>query len=144
MKFRLFNSYADIFILQYNIVSNIIRSTMINQMSSVPSMSNIFVTQPGTSATSISVEQSSLSMKSDILSHAVRRGLRKAEGPLHNERGFLYSLHQGISNQSLGASVFGSGQELTTDLSVPTELTAADMSLSTLYLHELHHRQVSI
>ncbi|KAG7212723.1 hypothetical protein KM043_012990 [Ampulex compressa] len=125
----------------YNdIVSNIIRSTMINQVS-MPSMSNVFVNQPGTSATSVAVDES-LSMKSDFVSHAVRRGLSKAEGPIHNEKGFLYGLQQGISNQSLGASVFGSGQELSTDLSVPIELTAVDMSLSTLYLHELHHRQV--
>lgn len=113
---------------------------MVNQ-ASVPSMSNIFTNLPGTSATSVGVDQS-LSTKSDVLSRVVHRGLRKTEGPLHNERGFLYGLQQGISNQSLGASVFGSGHEVSTDLAVP-ELTAADMSLSTLYLHELHHRQVS-
>ncbi|XP_028049857.1 autophagy-related protein 9A [Monomorium pharaonis] len=120
-------------------MSNIIRST-INQMS-VPSMSNIFTNQPGTSATSVGADQS-LASKSTIL----RRGVSKTEGPLHNDKGFLYDLQQGISNQSLGASVFGSGHsyvmETHTDPYVPTELTAADMSLSTLYLHELHHRQV--
>lgn len=120
-------------------VSNIIRSTM-NQVS-VPSMSNIFTNQPGTSATSITIDQS-FATKSNVQ----RRGLTKTEGPLHNDRGFLYDLQQGISNQSLGASVFGSGHsyviETYTDPYVPTELIAADMSLSTLYLHELHHRQV--
>lgn len=119
-------------------VSNIIRST-INQMS-VPSMSNIFINQPSTSATSVGVDQS-FNAKSTL-----HRGVTKKEGPLHNERGFLYDLQQGISNQSLGASVFGSGHsyiETHTDPSVPIELTAADMSLSTLYLHELHHRQVN-
>ncbi|XP_011881289.1 PREDICTED: autophagy-related protein 9A [Vollenhovia emeryi] len=120
-------------------VSNIIRST-INQVS-VPSMSNIFTNQPGTSATSVGADQS-FATKSTIL----RRGVSKTEGPLHNDKGFLYDLQQGISNQSLGASVFGSGHsyvmETHTDPYVPTELTAADMSLSTLYLHELHHRQV--
>ncbi|XP_018397546.1 PREDICTED: autophagy-related protein 9A [Cyphomyrmex costatus] len=120
-------------------VSNIIRSTM-NQVS-VPSMSNIFTNQPGTSTTSVGVDQS-FATKSTIL----RRGVSKTEGPLHNDRGFLYDLQQGISNQSLGASVFGSGHsyvmETHTDPYIPTELTAADMSLSTLYLHELHHRQV--
>ncbi|XP_012230938.1 autophagy-related protein 9A [Linepithema humile] len=120
-------------------VSNIIRST-INQMS-VSSMSNIFTNQPGTSATSVGVDQS-------FGTKSIRRGVTRTEGPLHNERGFLFDLQQGVSNQSLGASVFGSGigtscgMEMHTDLSVPTELTAADMSLSTLYLHELHHRQV--
>lgn len=127
--------------LQYkDHVSNIIRST-INQMS-VSSMSNIFTNQPGTSATSVGVDQT-LGTKS-----TVRRGVTRTEGPLHNERGFLYDLQQSVSNQSLGASVFGSGiscgMEMHTDLSVPAELTAADMSLSTLYLHELHHRQVNV
>lgn len=121
-------------------VSNIIRNT-INQMNA-SNISNSFTNQPGTSATSIGVDQS-FGTKS-----IVRRGVSKTEGPLHNEKGFLYDLQQGISNQSLGASVFGSntsyGMEMHTDLSVPTELTAADMSLSTLYLHELHHRQVNI
>lgn len=117
------------------------RSTAVNQ-ASVPSMSNIFTNQPGTSGASVGIDQS-LSTRSDILSCVVHHGLRRAEGPLHNERGFLYGLQQVISNQSLGASVFEPGHEVSTDLSVPTELTAADMSLSTLYLHELHHRQVS-
>lgn len=105
-------------------------------------MSNIFTNQPSTSAMSVGIDQS-FSAKSTL-----HRGVTKKEGPLHNERGFLYDLQQGISNQSLGASVFGSGHsyviETHTDPSVPIELTAADMSLSTLYLHELHHRQVSI
>lgn len=120
-------------------MSNIIRST-INQMS-MPSMSNVFTNQPSTSTTSVGVDRS-FGTKSTR-----RRGASKKEGPLHNERGFLYDLQQGISNQSLGASVFGSGHsyiETHTDPSIPTELTAADMSLSTLYLHELHHRQASI
>lgn len=126
-------------LLQYKEhVSNIIRST-INQ-TSVPSISNIFV-QPGTSATAGGIDRSSNAKST------VRRGVSRTEGPLHNERGFLYDL-QGISNQSLGASVFGSGHSyilgMYTDPSAPTELTAADMSLSTLYLHELHHRQVSV
>ncbi|KZC08899.1 PREDICTED: autophagy-related protein 9A [Dufourea novaeangliae] len=126
----------------YNdIVSNIIRSTMVNHLS-VPSASNVFVNQPCTSTGASVMADQSLSMKSDLLSHAVRRGLSKAEGPIHNEKGFLYGLQQGMSNQSLGASVFGSGHELSTELSVPVELTAVDMSLSTLYLHELHHRQI--
>lgn len=105
-------------------------------------MSNLFTNQPGTSATSIGVDQSFTT------STVLRRGVSKTEGPLHNEKGFLYDLQQGISNQSLGASVFGSGHsyvmETHTEPYVPTELIAADMSLSTLYLHELHHRQVSI
>ncbi|XP_034935607.1 autophagy-related protein 9A isoform X2 [Chelonus insularis] len=123
----------------YNdIVSNIIRNTVVNHLS-VPSMSNIFANQSTVASTS-AVEASG--NHSDGLSSVVRRGMSKAEGPLHNERGLLYGLQQGISNQSLGASVFGSGQEMTPDLSIPVEFTAADMSLSTLYLHELHHRQI--
>lgn len=44
---------------------------------------------------------------------------------------------------SLGASVFGSGfgSGFGTE-PAEGELTATDMSLSTLYLHELHHRHV--
>jgi hypothetical protein len=49
---------------------------------------------------------------------------------------------------SLGNSVFGPNSELRTGNfpaadEVPLEFAAADMSLSTLYLHELHHQQVS-
>lgn len=53
---------------------------------------------------------------------------------------------------SLGNSVFGASSEIqhqagsgaiATD-DVPLEFAAADMSLSTLYLHELHHRQVRV
>ncbi|CAL7942786.1 unnamed protein product [Xylocopa violacea] len=125
----------------YNdIVSNIIRSTMANQMSG-PTASNVFFNQPCTSTVSAAGDEL-LNMKSDVVPHAVQRGLSKAEGPVHNEKGFLYGLQQEISNQSLGASVFVSSHEFSTDLSVPVELIAADMSLSTLYLHELHHRQV--
>ncbi|XP_076481465.1 autophagy-related protein 9 isoform X1 [Bombus vancouverensis nearcticus] len=125
----------------YNdIVSNIIRSTMVNQPGGL-STSNMFLNQPGTSTVSAAGDEL-LNVKSDILPHAVQCGLSKAEGPVHNEKGFLYGLQQGISNQSLGASVFVSSHELSTDLSVPVELIAADMSLSTLYLHELHYRQV--
>ncbi|XP_034184864.1 autophagy-related protein 9 isoform X2 [Osmia lignaria lignaria] len=128
----------------YNdIVSNIIRSTMVNQVLGGASTSNVFANQPATStAFTGGVHESSI-FRSDFLSYAaVRRGLSKAEGPIHNDKGFLYGLQQGMSNQSLGASVFGSTHEMPTDFSVPVELTAADMSLSTLYLHELHHRQV--
>lgn len=115
---------------------------MVNQASG-PCTSNMFANQPGTSIVSAAGDES-INVKSDILPHVVQRGLSKAEGPVHNEKGFLYGLQQGMSNQSLGASVFVSSHELSTDLSVPVELIAADMSLSTLYLHELHHRQVYI
>ncbi|XP_012285874.1 autophagy-related protein 9A isoform X2 [Orussus abietinus] len=125
----------------YNdLVSSIIRSTQVHHVS-VPSMSHVFNNEPGTSNTDVTPEQIS-STRSDSLSRTVRRGMRKAEGTLFNDKGLLYGLQQGMSNQSLGASVFGSGHELSSDLTVPIEFTAADMSLSTLYLHELHHRQV--
>lgn len=120
-------------------MANIICNTVVNHVS-VPSMSNVFGNQ---SAATTSIGADASNNRSDCLSSFVRKGMTKAEGLLHNERGLLYGLQQGISNQSLGASVFGSGQELTPDFSVPIEFTAADMSLSTLYLHELHHKQVS-
>lgn len=129
------------YLFQYNdIVANIICNTVVNHVS-VPSMSNIFANQ---SAATTSADADLSGNRSDCMSSLVKRGMTKAEGPLHNERGLLYGLQQGISNQSLGASVFGSGQKLTPDFSVPIEFTAADMSLSTLYLHELHHKQVNI
>ncbi|XP_076652143.1 autophagy-related protein 9 isoform X2 [Halictus rubicundus] len=122
----------------YNdIVSNIIRSTMVNYMSA-HSVSNVFVNQPGPSSVSATVDES-FGLRSDM-SHTIRHGSSKLEGPIHNERGFLSELQQGLTNQSIGASGFN--QEISTDLSVPVELTAVDMSLSTLYLHELHHRQI--
>ena len=114
---------------------------MANQIS-VPSTSNVMSKQGGTSTTSVGVDES-CGIKSSVQPRTFMGCLHKTEGPLHCDKGLLYSLQQGLSNQSLGASVFGSGQELVSDLTAPIELTAADMSLSTLYLHELHHRQVS-
>lgn len=113
---------------------------MVNQIS-MPNVNNIFMNQPSTSTASVMLDEP-MSMKSDILLHPVRHGSSKVEGPLYNDKGFLSELQQGIVNQSIGASVFASGPEFSNDLSVPAELTAVDMSLSTLYLHELHHRQV--
>ena len=126
--------------LQYNdIVASIVRGTVLNHVS-VPSMN--FSRQAGMSTASVGADQST-SVRSDAYPHVIRRGVHRAEGAQPSERGLLYGLQQGLSNQSLGASVFGSGHELSPNLSVPVELTAVDMSLSTLYLHELHHRQVS-
>ncbi|PNF28200.1 Autophagy-related protein 9A [Cryptotermes secundus] len=72
----------------------------------------------------------------------VRGGLSRAEGPIHSsERGLLYSLQQGLPSSSLAASVFAPVPDMAPETD-PLEFTAADMSLSTLYLHELHHRQV--
>ncbi|XP_012135866.1 autophagy-related protein 9 isoform X2 [Megachile rotundata] len=126
----------------YNdIVSNIIRSTMMNQVLGGTSTSNVFANQPAASTASAGVHES-YNFRSDGSMRAVRRGLSKAEGPIHNDKGFLYGLQQGMSSQSLAASMFGSCHDMAIDFSLPVELTAADMSLSTLYLHELHHRQV--
>lgn len=125
----------------YNdIVTNIIRSVMPNQLS-VPNISNAMSNQAGTSSSTSMGGDETCSGRS-IPPRTFMGRLHKAEGPLHSDKGLLYSLQQGLSNQSLGASVFGSGQDLVSDLTVPIEMTAADMSLSTLYLHELHHRQV--
>lgn len=46
------------------------------------------------------------------------------------------------TTMSLGASVFGSGPDIALHMQ-PMEFTPTDMALSTLYLHEIHHRQVS-
>lgn len=72
----------------------------------------------------------------------VRNGLSHAEGPGHSsERGLLYALQQGFPANSLGASVFGQGVDITQDTE-PLEAAAAEMSLSAIYLHELHNRQM--
>lgn len=115
----------------YNNVTNIIRSTMVNQ-ASAPSAN-----QPGTSMSNLDDE---FNLRSDTM--PVQRGLSKAEGQMYSKKGLLHGLQQEMLSPSLGASVFISNHELSTDLCVPLELIAADMSLSTLYLHELHHRQV--
>ncbi|XP_046420102.1 autophagy-related protein 9A isoform X1 [Neodiprion fabricii] len=126
-----------------NLVSSIIHGTLLNQsQNTVSGVNASFMTQPGTSSAFGGAEDSLHDPRSDAASPAVRGGLNRAEGPLHNDRGLLHSLHQGLSNQSLGASVFGSGRDLSSEVTVPVELIAADMSLSTLYLHELHHRQI--
>jgi len=54
----------------------------------------------------------------------------------------LFSLQQGFTTNSLGTSMFGQHSSMAPEMD-PLEYTAADMSLSTLYLHELHRRQVS-
>jgi autophagy-related protein 9 len=54
----------------------------------------------------------------------------------------LFSLQQGLPSSSLAASVFAPVPDMAPETD-PLEFTAADMSLSTLYLHELHHQQVS-
>ncbi|XP_063224010.1 autophagy-related protein 9A [Bacillus rossius redtenbacheri] len=82
----------------------------------------------------------------DSSGHEGRRpalgGLTRAEGPLHYDLGLLHSLQQRqeVTNSSLGTSAFGRGASTNPN---PIDLTAADMSLSTLYLHELHQRHVS-
>lgn len=53
----------------------------------------------------------------------------------------LFSLQQGFTTNPLGASMFG--QRASTAPEMDPEFTAADISLSILYLHELHHQQVS-
>ena len=84
--------------------------------------------------------------KNEGLLKTVRRGVNRAEGPLHTgERSLLYGLQQvtGLSNQSMGVSELNSGHpDICTEATGSVELTTVDMSLSTLYLHELHHRQV--
>lgn len=55
-------------------------------------------------------------------------GMSRREGPPHvSQDGLLYSICGGTTH---------------VDNTVATEFTATDMCLSTLYLHELHHRQI--
>lgn len=87
---------------------------------------------------------------------AIRGGLSRTEGPCRPEKGVLLGSQEGQPTlqpprlgirgmsdtaTSLGASVFGSGPDVALHTE-PMELTTTDMALSTLYLHEIHHRQV--
>uniref|UniRef100_A0A1B6D492 Autophagy-related protein 9 n=1 Tax=Clastoptera arizonana TaxID=38151 RepID=A0A1B6D492_9HEMI len=67
----------------------------------------------------------------------------RAEGPLQSDRSHLFSSHFGASMPSVGGTIPFQTQENSN--TVPEEIaecTTADMSLSTLFLHELHHRQL--
>lgn len=79
----------------------------------------------------------SSSFNYNSMNTSVRGGISKREGP-------LYTGNEGNSNSLLynltGGNVIPNG----VDDGPPIELMAADMSLSTLYLHELHNRHVSI
>lgn len=64
------------------------------------------------------------------LTCSVRGGMARREGPIEgSQEGLLFSL-------------YGGGLNSNTDLNFTPEYTATDMSLSTLYLHELHHNHV--
>ncbi|XP_046397934.1 autophagy-related protein 9A isoform X1 [Ischnura elegans] len=85
----------------------------------------------------------------------VRKGMSRAEGPMQSSdgRSLLLSIHQArgtpVVQSAYGLDV--NSPSLLPGLSpqgqwgpeVVPELTVADMSLGTLYLHELHHRQMS-
>lgn len=64
---------------------------------------------------------------SGTMSFSTRGGMSRREGPAEGSRNGLLS------------SLYGGGEAPTT---TPHELTTADMCLSTLYLHELHHNHV--
>lgn len=53
---------------------------------------------------------------------------------------FCFRSNVGISNPSLGASLAGQTGDNSFIPAESVDLTVTDMSLSTLYLHELHHR----
>ncbi|KAJ8871308.1 hypothetical protein PR048_027625 [Dryococelus australis] len=96
-------------------------------------------------------EESQQNFVTSVRNHARRDAddLTQVLEPVNNA---LFSSLQSVSslgeeqrqdtvNNSLGASVFGRGANVQNPN--PIDLTAADMSLSTLYLHELHQRHVS-
>ncbi|XP_032455508.1 autophagy-related protein 9A-like [Nasonia vitripennis] len=122
-----------------DIVSNILKS----QISNKASMQAVYQPARLTSHTSFN-EQNLSSTSGNTL---IRRNVSRAEGPLHiGERGLLYNLQKAISgsHRSFNTSAFGSGRQKmhTTQQTAPPELTAVDMSLSTLYLHEIHHKKI--
>lgn len=73
-------------------------------------------------------DRTNQSMLGASMGASIKGGLSRREGPPDG------------SQEGLLHSVFHAAD--TIDAAHPTELTAADMCLSTLYLHELHHRQI--
>ena len=100
-------------------------------------MNNEISNQAGTSTTYMYGGESSC-IKSSVSPRPLIGHINKSEGPLYSDNGLLSNLHQGLSNQSLGASVFGSGSGHFSEFSTPI-----NMATSTLVLHDLHHSQVS-
>lgn len=104
-------------------------------------------------------QRAAMAASSLYTSNIVRGGgVHRAEGPLVPESsGLLYNLQQQRSQRSgatssinnipsMGASMFGiHAPQYQQYLGVDNpfqEFAAADMNLSTMYLHELHYRQV--
>lgn len=127
---------------EYNdVVTNLIRSTMLNQ-ANVSSMNSNYDQSGAEMPSSASMTEQNIMSRMSKTMH--RRNVNKAEGPLNvqGERSLLYGLQQ-ARTQPLNVSGFGSAhQDLLIESTAPIELNTVDMSLSTLYLHELHHRQV--
>ncbi|GFG31895.1 hypothetical protein Cfor_04514, partial [Coptotermes formosanus] len=74
-------------------------------------------------------------------SNELKKMMEVAERPSYLMVVIILSLQQGFAPNSLGTSMFGQRSSMAPEMD-PLEFTAADMSLSTLYLHELHRRQV--
>ncbi|XP_022242594.1 autophagy-related protein 9A-like [Limulus polyphemus] len=73
------------------------------------------------------------------VSSTIRGGLNQAEGPLHSSQaGLLASIHPTQTQVDDCTLPLHSSQVLSHE--VPLELTAVNMSLSTMYMHELHSR----
>lgn len=72
-------------------------------------------------------DRTNQSMLGASMGASIKGGLSRREGPPDgSQEGLLHSVFHADTIESQH----------------PTELTAADMCLSTLYLHELHHRQI--
>ncbi|XP_023245456.1 autophagy-related protein 9A [Copidosoma floridanum] len=75
----------------------------------------------------------------------IRKGASRAEGPLYTgERSLLLGLQHltGASSLSFSVSAIASVLQNRETTTSALEFTTIDMSLSTLYLHELHHKYV--
>ena len=141
---------------EYNgVVNNILQTSGISQPTSIASTSNTFryrnqQTTDMSANVSVDGQHFSRSRYSNTgraeVTKTMRCNVSKAEGSLHvGERGLLHSLYQSTSTpyQSCASSMISSRhQEMDNEAAVLLELTAIDMSLATLYMHELHYRQV--
>lgn len=113
-----------------NLVSNIIRTTFNN---------------PGQSSYQCTSQDQQQPGKVRKVSKTVQYGAKSLEGPNDiNERGILSSLHE---DNEASQYFLTPPSDLAVSNVAPiwqrqSDLTTLDMSLSTLYLHELHHEQM--
>ncbi|KAJ8666781.1 hypothetical protein QAD02_008443 [Eretmocerus hayati] len=131
-------------------VANILQSSVINQMSTLNISSSDQYVSDQISTTPCEQHAGDDETCTNIISGNVPRILRcrmtKVEGSQYaSDRSLLHDIQKmtGVVGLSPNSSVLRNGYAVGTFVpTTPMELTTADMCLSALYLHELHHRHV--